>query len=52
MRYELEYDLDTIKMERLYIGDELVLERSEGGNGIVKYDGTPGSIFLEFEIPP
>jgi ABC-type multidrug transport system ATPase subunit len=42
---------DTIKMERLYIGDELVLERSEGGNGIVKYDGTPGSIFLEFEIP-
>jgi len=51
MRYELEYDLDTIKMERLYIGDELVLERSEGGNGIVKYEGTPGSIFLEFEIP-
>jgi len=51
MRYELEYDLDTIKMERLYVGDELVLERSEGGNGIVKYDGTPGSMFLEFEIP-
>ena len=51
MRYELEYDLDTIKMERLYVGDELVLERSEGGNGIVKYEGTPGSIFLKFEIP-
>jgi len=51
MRYELEYDLDTIKMERLYVGDEMVLERSEGGNGMVKYEGTPGSIFLEFEIP-
>jgi len=51
MRYELEYDLDTIKMERLYVGEELVLDRSEGGSGIVKYEATPGAIFLEFEIP-
>jgi ABC-type multidrug transport system ATPase subunit len=51
MRYELEYDLETIKMERLFVGEELVLERGEGGNGIVKYEATPGSIFLEFEIP-
>jgi len=51
MRYELEYDLETIKSERLYVGEELVLERSAGGTGIVKYEATPGSIFLEFEIP-
>jgi len=51
MRYELEYDLETIKAERLYVGKELVLERGKGGNGIVKYEATPGSIFLEFEIP-
>jgi ABC-type multidrug transport system ATPase subunit len=51
MRYELEYDLETIKTERLYVGEELVLERGEGGNGIVKYEATSGSIFLEFEIP-
>jgi ABC-type multidrug transport system ATPase subunit len=51
MKYELEYDLETIKMERLYVGDELVLERGEGGNGIIKYESTPGAIFLEFEIP-
>jgi ABC-type multidrug transport system ATPase subunit len=51
MRYELEYDLETIKMERLYMGDELVLERGEEGRGIIKYESTPGSIFLEFEIP-
>ena len=51
MRYELEYDLETIQMERLYVGEELVLERGEGGNGIIKYESTPGSIFLEFEIP-
>jgi len=51
MRYELEYDLETIQMERLFVGEELVLERAEGGNGIVKYEGTPGAIFLEFEIP-
>lgn len=51
MKYELEYDLETIKMERLYVGDELVLERGKGGNGIIKYESTPGAIFLEFEIP-
>ena len=51
MKYELEYDLETIRMERLYVGDELVLERGEGGNGVIKYESTPGSLFLEFEIP-
>ena len=51
MKYELEYDLDTIHMERLFVGEEMVLERGEGGTGIVKYEATPGSIFLEFEIP-
>ena len=51
MKYELEYDLETIQMERLYVGDELVLERGESGNGVIKYESTPGSIFLEFEIP-
>ena len=33
MRYELEYDLETIQMERLYVGEELVLERGEEGKG-------------------
>ncbi|MCK5135863.1 MAG: ATP-binding protein [Bacteroidales bacterium] len=51
MRYELEYDLETIQMERLYMGEELVLERGEDGRGVIKYESTPGSIFLEFEIP-
>ncbi|MFH0759674.1 MAG: AAA family ATPase [Bacteroidota bacterium] len=51
MRYELEYDLETIRMERLYMGEELVLERGEGGQGVVKYESTPGAIYLEFEIP-
>jgi ABC-type multidrug transport system ATPase subunit len=51
MRYELEYDLETIRMERLYVGEELVIERGEGGKGVVKYEATPGAIFLEFEIP-
>ncbi len=51
MRYELEYDLETIRMERLYMGEELVLERGEEGRGVIKYESTPGSIFLEFEIP-
>lgn len=51
IRYELEYDLRTIQMERLYMGDELVLERGEEGRGLIKYESTPGSIFLEFEIP-
>ena len=51
LKYELAYDQETIKMERLYVGEELVLEREEGGNGKIKYESTPGSIFLEFEIP-
>jgi len=51
MKYELAYDLETIRMERLYVGEELVMERGEGGTGIVKYEATPGSIFLKFEIP-
>lgn len=51
MKYDLEYDLGTIHSERLYVDEELVLERGEGGKGIVKYEATPGSIFLEFEIP-
>ena len=49
--YELAYDQETIKMERLFVEEELVLERGEGGNGKIKYESTPGSIFLEFEIP-
>ena len=51
LKYELAYDQETIKMERLYVGEKLVLEREEGGNGKIKYESTPGSIFLEFEIP-
>jgi ABC-type multidrug transport system ATPase subunit len=51
MQYELEYDLETIRMERLYMGEELVLERGEDGRGVIKYESTPGAIFLEFEIP-
>jgi len=50
MQYELEYDLETIRMERLYMG-EVLLERGEDGRGVIKYESTPGSIFLEFEIP-
>ena len=51
MKYELAYDLETIHREKLYVGEELVMERSEGGTGTVKYEATPGSIFLDFEIP-
>ncbi len=51
MKYELAYDLETIRMERLYVGEEMVLERGTEGTGIVKYEATPGSMFLEFEIP-
>jgi hypothetical protein len=51
LKYELEYDLHTIQMERLYVGEELVLERGEDGRGVIKYESTPGAIFLEFEIP-
>jgi len=51
LKYEVAYDQETIRMERLYVGEELVLDRAEGGNGKIKYESTPGSIFLEFEIP-
>lgn len=51
MKYELAYDLETIHMEKLYVGDELVMERAEGGRGAIKYEATPGSMFLDFEIP-
>jgi len=51
MKYELAYDLETIHLERLFVGDEMVLERGSGGNGIVKDDATPGSMFLEFQLP-
>ena len=51
LNYELAYDTDTVRMERLYVKEELVLERSEGGSGRIKYESTPGSIFLDFEIP-
>lgn len=51
MKYELEYDVETVKMERLYVKDELVLERGEGGKGRIKYESTPEPIFLNFEIP-
>ena len=51
MKYELEYNQETIQMERLHMGDELVLERGSGGSGKIKYESTPGAIFLEFEIP-
>jgi len=51
IKYELAYNLETISMERLYVGEELVMERAAGGTGIVKYEATPGAIFLDFEIP-
>jgi ABC-type multidrug transport system ATPase subunit len=51
MKYKLAYDPETIHLEQLFVGEELVLEREEGGSGRVKYEGTPGSIFLEFQIP-
>ncbi len=51
MRYELKFDLETIRMERLWMGEELLLDRGEHGHGSIKYESTPGSIFLEFEIP-
>jgi len=51
LKYELAYDQETIQKEKLYVGEEVVLERMEGGNGKIKYESTPGSIFLEFEIP-
>lgn len=51
LNYELACDTDTVRMERLYVREELVLERGEGGSGRIKYESTPGSIFLDFEIP-
>jgi len=51
LKYELEYDKETIKMERLHVGEELVLDRGLGGSGKIKYESTPGAIFLDFEIP-
>lgn len=51
MKYELAYDTETVRVERLFVKDELVLERSTGGSGRIKYESTPGSIFLGFEIP-
>ncbi|HDS08149.1 MAG TPA: ATP-binding protein [Bacteroides sp.] len=51
MRYELEYDLDTVHLERMYVNDELVLDRGDEGKGRIKYEATPGSIFLDFGIP-
>jgi len=51
MKYELAYDLETIHSERLYMGEELVMERGEEGKGKVKYEATPGSMYLEFQIP-
>jgi hypothetical protein len=51
MKYQLEYDLTTIHKERLLVGEELLLDRRGEGRGSIKYEATPGSIFLEFEIP-
>lgn len=51
MRYELAFDPETIRMERLYVGEDLLLDRGEHGHGKIQYESTPGSIFLEFEIP-
>ena len=51
MSYELAFDPETIHRERLSVGDEVVLERGEGGQGKINYESTPGSIFLDFEIP-
>lgn len=51
MRYVLQCDPETIKMEKLYLDEELLLDRREQGRGSIKYEGTPGSLSLEFEIP-
>jgi ABC-type multidrug transport system ATPase subunit len=51
MKYQLEYDLSTIHKEQLLVGEEMVLDRGGEGRGKIKYEATPGSIFLEFEIP-
>jgi len=51
MKYILEFDEETISLEKLYLKDELVLDRGKGGRGKIKYQSTPGAMFLEFEIP-
>lgn len=51
IRYQLEYDLESIHLERLYVDEELVLDRGEEGKGSIKYEGTPGSMYLDFGIP-
>lgn len=51
LKYELEFDLTTIQKERLYVGKEMVLDRGEQGKGTIKYESTPGQLFLDFEIP-
>ncbi|HER09660.1 MAG TPA: ATP-binding protein [Bacteroides sp.] len=51
MKYELEYDLDSVQLERLYMDEELVLDRGDEGKGRIKYEATPGSIYLDFGIP-
>lgn len=51
MKYELEFDLITIQKERLFVGKEMVLDRGENGRGTIKYEATPGELFLNFEIP-
>ncbi len=51
IRYELECDPNTIVREKLWVGGEAVLERGAEGVGVIKYEATPGSIFLDFEIP-
>ena len=33
------------------VDEEVVLERGKKGKGKIKYESTPGSIFLDFEIP-
>jgi ABC-type multidrug transport system ATPase subunit len=51
LNYQLEYDLVTIHRERLLVEEEVVLDRGQDGRGSIKYEATPGSIFLDFEIP-
>ncbi len=36
MRYELSYDPETIRMERLYVGEDLLLDRGEQGRGKIQ----------------
>lgn len=50
-QYLLEYSNETILLEKLFLKDELVLDRGSEGKGKIKYQSTPGSIFLDFQIP-